>query len=79
MLFVRLLSTKNSQKERVDWLELGKVRMKADLSRGYVSTSYLEALENVNNSQNKLKAKSFTMVSFRDSQKQKEHMLRPLD
>ena len=55
IIFVRLLSSKNSQKERVDWLEIGRYRIKVDLTKGFVSTSYLESLENVNNSQNKLK------------------------
>lgn len=41
MLMIRFLQVKANQKERIEWIQLSKYRIYADLFKGYVSLSYI--------------------------------------
>ena len=72
LVFVRQLHVKNNQKERTQWLELSKFRIKSDLYRGFVSLDQIQGFENANYSQQKLKVRGLQMVSYNESLNQKK-------
>lgn len=46
MLLMRFMQVKANQKERIEWIQLSKYRVRSDLTKGFVSIYYLQTLDN---------------------------------
>mmetsp|Transcript_30220 Transcript_30220/g.29529 ORF Transcript_30220/g.29529 Transcript_30220/m.29529 type:complete len:102 (+) Transcript_30220:129-434(+) len=77
MLMFRLLLTKQFQRDRVDWIQLSKHRVKADLSKGFLAMPFIQDFENAALNTQKIKVKHLKMASYFETELEKKVMSDP--